>query len=311
MSTDVSRRRTTQNWEHVVLSGIAGGIAGCAAKTVVAPLDRVKILFQTSNPEYLKYTGTWKGAWQAGKEIFATGGFRSLMQGHSATLARVFPYAGIKFMAYEEAVSLFCCWSYVRNHLGSVTYPLEVIRVRMAFDTHTSPNSSQRPTFIGTFRTMWHEHATHPSSSSSHPPSFAAFPLLKFYRGFSATLVGMVPYAGTSFLIWNVLHSHLLPPSNDGKTKSAPLTNLVVGGISGMVSQTASYPFEVVRRRMQVGGITRPDRWLRWGETFGTIWKDNGFRGFYVGLSIGYLKVVPMTAVSYAVWQSLKAAFGI
>lgn len=29
----------------------------CQAKSVVAPLDRVKILFQTSNPEFQKYAG--------------------------------------------------------------------------------------------------------------------------------------------------------------------------------------------------------------------------------------------------------------
>jgi len=36
------------------------------------------------------------------------------------------------------------------------------------------------------------------------------------------------------------------------------------------------------------------------------IWTSKGWRGFYVGLSIGYLKIVPMTAVSYTVWQSVK-----
>jgi len=72
------------------------------------------------------------------------------------------------------------------------------------------------------------------------------------------------------------------------------------------VAQTASYPFEVVRRRMQVGGITRPDRWLRWGETVRAIWHARGWRGFYVGLSIGYIKVIPMTAVSFTVWQGGK-----
>ena len=53
---------------------------------------------------------------------------------------------------------------------------------------------------------------------------------------------------------------------------------------------------------MQVGGLTRPDRWLRWGETVRAVWAASGWRGFFVGLGIGYLKVVPMKAVSFAVW---------
>lgn len=34
-------------------------------------------------------------------KIYRTNGVRGLLQGHSATLLRVFPYAGIKFMFYD------------------------------------------------------------------------------------------------------------------------------------------------------------------------------------------------------------------
>ena len=90
---------------------------------------------------------------------------------------------------------------------------------------------------------------------------------------------------------------------HNGGATSKWLASNMIPAVSGALAQTVSYPFEVIRRRMQVGGLTQPDRWLRWGETVRTIWAAKGWRGFYVGLSIGYLKVVPMTAVSFAVWQ--------
>ena len=124
----------------------------------------------------------------------------------------------------------------------------------------------------------------------------------------------MIPYAGTSFLAWGYLRSVFLPPLPEGtkRPKGAnPIADLMSGALSGAVGQTASYPFEVVRRRMQVGGLTHPDRWLHWGETVRMIWTTKGIKGFYVGLSIGYLKVVPMTAVSFAVWQWGKRVLGV
>lgn len=55
-----------------------------------------------SPPVAHECVGSWSGAFSAGKEIFYQGGFRGLFQGHSATLLRVFPYAAIKFMAYDQ-----------------------------------------------------------------------------------------------------------------------------------------------------------------------------------------------------------------
>jgi len=47
-------------------------------------------------------TGSWTGFLRAGGQIYRDNGVKGLFQGHSATLLRVFPYAAIKFMAYDQ-----------------------------------------------------------------------------------------------------------------------------------------------------------------------------------------------------------------
>lgn len=51
---------------------------------------------------YMRSLGTWSGAFQAGAQIYKNSGTLGLFQGHSATLLRIFPYAAIKFLAYDE-----------------------------------------------------------------------------------------------------------------------------------------------------------------------------------------------------------------
>ncbi|KAI9626147.1 hypothetical protein H4Q26_015893 [Puccinia striiformis f. sp. tritici PST-130] len=85
-----SAKSSSSNLANHLKSGVAGGIAGCLAKTLVSPLDRVKILFQTGNPDYAKYTGSLGGVFRAIGAIWNQAGIRGLVQGHSATLVRIF-----------------------------------------------------------------------------------------------------------------------------------------------------------------------------------------------------------------------------
>ncbi|KAI9679316.1 MAG: hypothetical protein M1817_005336 [Caeruleum heppii] len=327
-----------QSLDYVLRTGLAGGLAGCAAKTVVGPLDRVKILFQASNPQFAKYTGSWFGVVRAMKDIYRQDGTWGLFRGHSATLLRIFPYAAIKFLAYEQVRAVIITsreqetpWRrLLSGSLAGVTsvfftYPLEVIRVRLAFETKQSSRSS----LSSICRQIYREHPTVPPSSpdTKLPVTPPRSGLVNFYRGFSPTIWGMLPYAGMSFLTHDTAGDWLRHPSiskyttlPDDPSLSVPSdkppqlkywAELMAGGFAGLVSQTASYPLEVIRRRMQVGGAVGDGHRLRMAETMKLVWREKGLRGFFVGLGIGYFKVVPMVATSFFVYERSKSKLGI
>lgn len=221
------------------------------------------------------------------------------------------------------------------------TYPLELVRVRLAFETKQSSRSSLRDIC----RQIYNEHVMPPSTGAAATPKApsstvaaaetvssavnSAVPrsgLANFYRGFAPTILGMLPYAGMSFLTHDTVGDWLRDPSvaqyttlPDSEAKPSNQTSrrpqltaaaeLFSGAIAGLVSQTSSYPLEVIRRRMQVGGAVG----TRFGiiETGRKIWLERGFRGFWVGLTIGYMKVVPMAATAFFVYERLKWALSI
>ena len=255
------------------------------------------------------------------RDINKADGIRGLFRGHSATLLRIFPYAGIKFLAYEQIRAVIIpskeSETPVRRFLsGSLagvtsvffTYPLEVIRVRLAFETKKDSRSS----LSRICKQIYNEHPPVPPPLPSANPAAAATAtiaqvtsrsgLANFYRGFSPTLVGMLPYAGMSFLTHDTIGDWLrhpaiaqytvLPSERTGQTQKSQLkapAELAAGAVAGLVSQTASYPLEVIRRRMQVGGAVGDGHRMGMAETARRIASERGWRGFFVGLSIGYV----------------------
>ncbi|KAI3487231.1 hypothetical protein L1887_48815 [Cichorium endivia] len=287
--------------------------------------------------------------------------------GHRAARPRQDPVPGAEPRS-ETSGRLFLAGSASGVLSVFLTYPLELIRVRLAFETKRkrqkggvrriirmiySEGATEAPfssdarrraarmaqtaqqANLSTAATSASAsalgsalRATDPNVPSAAVPAgnrlLAQYPVLKFYRGFSVTVMGMIPYAGTSFLVFGrckTMLQDLFPPSEPAADvpgsrrrwfwPSKTVVDLSAGALAGALSQTAAYPFEVIRRRQQVGGIIRPGAMLGMGETAAWIYKTSGWRGFYVGLSIGFLKVVPMTSISFAVWLGMKRQMGI
>ena len=250
---------------------IAGGIAGSLAKTVIAPMDRVKILIQTNPNQPFSVSS----AFRIGRDIATTGGVSALWKGHLATIIRVMPYSATNFMVFSRTGDLFDTTfpsinrSALRFTAGAVsgsvataiTYPLETMRARLAVDQ------------TGKYRSGYIAAVSDIAAKEG---------LLSLYSGLRPTLFGIVPYAGISFATYDFL-------------KRRKVNRLLSGAISGVIAQSCTYPLDVVRRRMQVD----PSAYSSMRVAFVSIAKTEGIvKGLYKGLSMNWFKGPVAVAIS-------------
>ena len=79
-------------------SFLAGGVAGAVSRTVVSPLERLKILLQVQSTGRTEYKMSIPKA--LGK-IWREEGFRGMMAGNGVNCIRIVPYSAVQFGSYN------------------------------------------------------------------------------------------------------------------------------------------------------------------------------------------------------------------
>lgn len=297
--------------ETVCKQLFAGGITGCVTKTVIAPLDRTKILLQVHHPYYKQY-GVFRCMW----EIFKREGFVSLWKGNTMMMLRIFPYAAVQFFSFERFKELYKPVTGNGNTTkimaGSTagviavltTYPLDMLRARITFQIKGENN----------YNSVAHAIKTIYKSEGG---------VKGFYSGIKATVIGMIPYGGVSFGSFHALKDLLLKvsPKNFARPDKNNSDILVLktwssvfcGGLAGAFSQTVSFPLDVVRRRMQLAKVLpESHKYESMVSTLVTVYKDHGIsKGLYRGLSTSYIRVVPQQAIAFTVYEFMKETIGL
>lgn len=315
---------------------ISGGLAGCMAKTLVAPIDRVKILLQVHNPHY-KGAGVFNIFYRIVKEE----GFASFYKGNAAQMIRIFPYAAMQYTSYEAykrlnrtlfpgdkadfILNTLACGSAAGITAVTCTYPLDVIRSRLAFQYKGDHKYAGIRDCI---RQIYQE-------SNS---------VRSFYRGYSITVLGMIPYAGLSFssfehikkfLIKNQIKylttrsehfhidkDHVEHKHGQGKPLGmhcyAELTvpgKLICGACTGVVAQTITYPIDVIRRHMQLDTMFKDAverRKMGMYQTLQFVYNKYGItNGLYRGITLNYIRAVPMVSTSFCFYELSKKFLGL
>lgn len=84
--------------QPVVASFVAGGVAGAVSRTVVSPLERLKILFQIQSVGREEYKMSIP---KALAKMWREEGFRGFMAGNGTNCIRIVPYSAVQFGSYN------------------------------------------------------------------------------------------------------------------------------------------------------------------------------------------------------------------
>ncbi|KAL3633532.1 Mitochondrial carrier protein CoAc1 [Castilleja foliolosa] len=288
---------------------IAGGAAGGFAKTAVAPLERIKILLQTRTHGFHSL-----GIYHSLKKLLKHEGVAGFYKGNGASVLRIVPYAALHFMTYEQ-YRVWILDNYSGLGTGPVvdllagsaaggtavlcTYPLDLARTKLAYQFVDTRGAVQNGT----------------RQSNANPAYTGIKNVLErvykeggvrgLYRGIGPTLIGILPYAGLKFYVYEELKRHV--PEEQQKSI---LMRLSCGAMAGLFGQTFTYPLDVVRRQMQVehlqpssqGGVVYRGTL----EGLGSIVRNQGWRQLFAGLSINYIKIVPSVAIGFTAYDMMK-----
>lgn len=187
--------------------------------------------------------------------MWVSDGIRGLFKGNGLNCIRIIPNQAIKFMAYEQlsrkishalidqggdgqlTPGLRLAAGAGAGIVGmSATYPLDMVRGRITVQQQHS--SAGYTGMLHATRTI-----------------VAQEGLVALWRGWLPSVIGVVPYVGLNFAVYETLKDVIIKATGGRNEQDLAIaTRLGCGAAAGTLGQTVAYPFDVVRRRLQMSG---------------------------------------------------------
>jgi solute carrier family 25 (adenine nucleotide translocator) protein 4/5/6/31 len=271
----------------------AGGVAGAVAKTATAPIERVKLLIQTqdANPKIIsgevpRYTGIVNCFTRVSSEQ----GFSAFWRGNTVNVIRYFPTQAFNFAFKDTIKALFPkynsktdFWKFFAANMASgglagagsltIVYPLDYARTRLASDV-----GSGNPQFSGLGDCLM---------KTMQQGGF-----FSMYAGFGVSVVGIVAYRGPYFGVFDTLKE--LNPWKKDKGVVGLLSKFCIAQTTAIIAGFISYPFDTVRRRLQMQAEKPKEQWLYNGTIDCTvkIVRDEGVSAMFKGFAANVLRTL-------------------
>merc|ERR1711957_2877 len=263
----------------------AGGVSGAISKTLTAPIERVKLVIQTqdANPkirsgEVARYTGIGN----CFSRIHSEQGIGAFWRGNGTNIIRYFPTQAFN-LAFKDTIKGFFprynnktdFWKFFGTQLASggmagaasltIVYPLDYARTRLASD-------------VGTGKKQFNGLADCLKKTAKGPGGF-----MSLYNGYGPSVAGIIAYRGAQFGLNDTIMAFNPYAKEQGFV--AVCSKFAIAQVAVTASGLVAYPFDTVRRRLQMQS-DKPieDRLYKGTMDCGVkIIKDEGMGGMYKG----------------------------
>jgi len=284
-----------------VQSFVSGGIAGVASRTITSPLDVVKILAQVGTKD------TQQGFLKSFGNIYKNEGLKGFWKGNGIACVRLFPYNAVQFATFTKLKVILAdpntgrispLNSLFAGSAGGIaatiaTYPTDMVKTRLTV-AHSDPSKSKYKGMVDAFRVIYKEEG--PAA---------------FYKGMSTSIIGVIPFAGGTFMSYEILDKAWNKP----KDKMTAMENFINGCLAASFAQTFSFPFDTIRKKLQAQSKTvsedmRPDvEFNGMADAFVQTVKKHGVLGLWKGTTANLAKVAPYAGIMFAAFEFCKRVF--
>ena len=130
------------------------------------------------------------------------------------------------------------------------------------------------------------------------------------YRGSSVTLMREAQAYGFWFLTFEYLMNADARRNGVERKEISTLKVATYGGLAGEALWIASYPFDVIKSKMQSDGFGAQQKYKTMRDAFGQTWRAEGARGFWKGIGPTLLRAMPVSGGTFAVVELTMRALG-
>ena len=280
----------------------SGAVGGIAQVLIGQPFDIVKVRLQT--------TTNYSGALDCASQILKNEGPAAFYKGTLTPLIGIGACVSVQFGAFNyarrafeaqnaaaqkghidivsaEPVPLSYSQYYLSGAFAGITNtvlssPIEHIRIRLQTQPHGAGKLYSGPLDC--------------ISKLSKSPSISR----GLYRGTSVTFIREAQAYGAWFTSFEYMMNSDAARNNIARSEIPTWKIALYGGLAGEMLWLTSYPFDVVKSKMQTDGFGAQQRYSSMRNAFAQIWRAEGMAGFWRGIGPTLLRAMPVSAGTFA-----------